>query len=171
MQRPTAGLHFTSDLLDTIAGQGVKVRYLTLHVGIGTFRPVKTPNIEEHRMDEEFFELHPSLLSEIEETKKAGRRVIAVGTTTTRTIEGYLSGQCSVFSSNGVIQGSTDIFIREGHTFRAVETLITNFHLPGSTPLMLAAALAGRKNLLHAYGVALSDGYRFFSYGDAMLVL
>jgi S-adenosylmethionine:tRNA ribosyltransferase-isomerase len=174
---PTAGLHFTSGLLDTIAAKGVSVRSLTLHVGVGTFRPVKTPDIEDHRMDEEFFEIAPSLLSEIEETKKSGNRVIAVGTTTTRTIEGYLGNQCTVLppagqaSLNRNIIGSTDIFIHEGHSFWAIDSLITNFHLPGSTPLMLASALAGRENLLKAYGVALSDGYRFFSYGDAMLVL
>lgn len=168
---PTAGLHFTRELLDTITSKGVSVRSVTLHVGIGTFRPVKVPDVESHMMDEEFFEMDASLLSEIEETKRSGNRVIAVGTTTTRTIEGYLNNTCTVFSNNGTIKGSTDIFIYEGYSFRAIESLITNFHLPGSTPLMLVSALAGRKNLLHAYRAALSDGYRFFSYGDAMLVL
>lgn len=174
---PTAGLHFTRELLNTIASKGVSVRSVTLHVGIGTFRPVKVQDIEDHRMDEEFFEMEASLISEIEQTKKSGNRVIAVGTTTTRTIEGYLGNICSVFPSaqpaslNGYIKGSTDIFIYEGYSFRAIDSLITNFHLPGSTPLMLAAALAGRENLLNAYGVALSEKYRFFSYGDAMLVL
>ncbi len=168
---PTAGLHFTRDLLDTIASKGVLVRSVTLHVGIGTFRPVKVPDIKDHRMDEEFFEMDSSLISEIEHTKKSGNRVIAVGTTTTRTIEGYLSNTCTVFSSNGSLRGSTDIFIYEGYSFRAVDALITNFHLPGSTPLMLASALAGREKLLNAYHAALSEGYRFFSYGDAMLVL
>jgi S-adenosylmethionine:tRNA ribosyltransferase-isomerase len=168
---PTAGLHFTEDLLDKIASKGVLVRSVTLHVGLGTFRPVKVLDVKDHRMDEEHFEMDASLLSEIEQTKKSGHRVIAVGTTATRTIEGYLSNQCTVFSSNGSLRGSTDIFIYEGYSFRAVEALITNFHLPGSTPLMLTAALAGRENLLKAYHTALSEGYRFFSYGDAMLVL
>lgn len=168
---PTAGLHFTDELLDTLATKGVLVRSLTLHVGIGTFRPVKVPVIEDHRMDEEFFEIDASLISEIEQAKNSGHRVIAVGTTTTRTIEGYLSNTATVFSSNGTIKGSTDIFIYEGHSFKAIDALLTNFHLPNSTPLMLAAALAGRENLLNAYRAALEDGYRFFSYGDAMLVL
>jgi len=168
---PTAGLHFTNELLDAIASKGVLVRSLTLHVGIGTFRPVKVPVLEDHRMDEEFFEMDASLISEIEQARNSGRRVIAVGTTTTRTIEGYLSNKATVFSSNGTIKGSTDIFIYEGHSFMAVDALITNFHLPNSTPLMLAAALAGREKLMKTYRVALADGYRFFSYGDAMLVL
>jgi S-adenosylmethionine:tRNA ribosyltransferase-isomerase len=168
---PTAGLHFTGVLLGTLASKGVLVRSLTLHVGIGTFRPVKVPVIEDHRMDEEFFEMDASLISEIEQTKNSGHRVIAVGTTSTRTLEGYLGNRATVFSSNGTIKGSTDIFIYEGHSFRAIDALITNFHLPNSTPLMLAAALAGRGNLMNAYRVALADGYRFFSYGDAMLVL
>jgi len=168
---PTAGLHFTDELLRTVASKGILVRSLTLHVGIGTFRPVKVPVLEDHRMDEEFFEMGASLLSEIEQTKNSGHRVIAVGTTTTRTIEGYLGKKATVFSSNGTLRGSTDIFIYEGHPFRAIDALITNFHLPNSTPLMLAAALAGRENLMKAYGAALAGGYRFFSYGDAMLVL
>jgi S-adenosylmethionine:tRNA ribosyltransferase-isomerase len=174
---PTAGLHFTDELLDTVASKGVLVRSLTLHVGIGTFRPVKVPVIEDHIMDEEFFEMDTSLISEIEQVKNSGHRVIAVGTTTTRTIEGYLSNTAGVFSParptllNSTIKGSTNIFIYEGHSFRAIDALITNFHLPNSTPLMLAAALAGRKNLMNAYRTALADGYRFFSYGDAMLVL
>ncbi len=174
---PTAGLHFTRELLDIIASKGVSVRSVTLHVGIGTFRPVKAQNIEDHRMDEEFFEMDASLISEIEQAKKSGNRVIAVGTTVTRTIEGYLSNSYTVSpqaqpaSHNTTIRGVTDMFIYEGYCFRAIDSLITNFHLPGSTPLMLAAALAGRENLLNSYRVALSEKYRFFSYGDAMLVL
>jgi S-adenosylmethionine:tRNA ribosyltransferase-isomerase len=168
---PTAGLHFTGGLLDTIASKGVNVRSVTLHVGIGTFRPVKVPDIEDHSMDEEFFEMDVSLISEIEETKKRGNRVIAVGTTATRTVEGYLSDKCTVYSTNGTIKGSTNIFIYEGYCFRAVDSLITNFHLPVSTPLMLTSAFSGREKILKAYRVALSNGYRFFSYGDAMLVL
>jgi S-adenosylmethionine:tRNA ribosyltransferase-isomerase len=168
---PTAGLHFTDELLKNVASKGVSVRSLTLHVGIGTFRPVKVPVVEDHRMDEEYFEMDASLISEIQETKNSGCKVIAVGTTATRTIEGYLSKASTVFSSNGKLRGSTDIFIYEGYSFRAIDALITNFHLPNSTPLMLTAALAGRENLMNAYRTALAGGYRFFSYGDAMLVL
>lgn len=168
---PTAGLHFTRDLLETISANGVLVRSVTLHVGIGTFRPVKAADLGQHRMDEEFFEMKASVLSEIDHAKRSGNRVIAVGTTTTRTLEGYLSRTCTVSSHNGTIRGATDIFIHEGYSFRAIDALITNFHLPCSTPLLLTAALAGRENLLQAYRVAVTDGYRFFSYGDAMLVL
>ena len=168
---PTAGLHFTKELLDTLVSRGVSLRYITLHVGIGTFRPVKVPDIKNHRMEEEFFEMDRELISAIEKTKKAGNRVIAVGTTTTRAIEGYLNNQCTAVTRNGTITGSTDMFIFGAYRFTAIDSLITNFHLPGSTPLMLAAALAGRHNILAAYRVALSNGYRFFSYGDAMLVL
>ena len=168
---PTAGLHFTRGLLDTIASRGVAVRSVTLHVGIGTFRPVKVADIVDHHMEEEFFEMDAALISEIEKTRQNGKRVIAVGTTTTRTIEGYLSNKCNIFSTNGTIKGSTNIFIYEGYRFRAVDSLITNFHLPVSTPLMLASTFSGREKILNAYRVALSNGYRFFSYGDAMLVL
>jgi S-adenosylmethionine:tRNA ribosyltransferase-isomerase len=168
---PTAGLHFTGELLDALRERSVLVRSVTLHVGIGTFRPVKSETIEDHRMDEENFEIRPAVIHDIEKVKKQGGRIIAVGTTATRTIEGYLSGRSRVLSDNGRITGSTDIFIHEGYHFRAVDVLITNFHLPRSTPLMLAAAFAGRKNLFNAYKEAISRGYRFFSYGDAMLVL
>lgn len=168
---PTAGLHFTDDLLERIKSRGVRIRTVTLHVGVGTFRPVKTDLVEDHRMDEEFFSLDASLVSEIASVKEAGRRVITVGTTATRTIEGLLSGRCSLRTDNGTISGTTDIFIHEGHRFRAVDGLITNFHLPCSTPLMLAAAFAGREKLLESYRTAIAMGYRFFSYGDAMLVI
>ncbi len=167
---PTAGLHFTNDLFARIAVRSVRVRFITLHVGTGTFRPVRTEEIEDHRMDEELFSFDADLLDEIAETKRTGGRVITVGTTTTRTIEGYLSGRCRIFSQAGTIRGATDIFIHEGHTFRGPDMLITNFHLPRSTPLMLAAAFAGRRELLDAYAEAIRAGYRFFSYGDAMLV-
>ncbi len=168
---PTAGLHFTGELLDQLRSQSVSVRSLTLHVGTGTFRPVKTEHIKDHFMDREFFEIDPVLISEIQEAKKRGSRVIAVGTTTTRAVEGYLSGRCEIFSCNGLIKGTTDIFIHEGFRPRAVDSLITNFHLPRSTPLMLTAVFAGRERLLKHYESAISKGYRFFSYGDAMLVL
>jgi S-adenosylmethionine:tRNA ribosyltransferase-isomerase len=168
---PTAGLHFTRRLLDTLLSKGISIKTITLHVGLGTFRLVKTDTLEEHAMEKEFFEIDSGLIAEIKEVKRRGNRVITVGTTTTRALEGYLSGRCSIVSSNAVVRGWTDIFIHEGYTFRAVDSLITNFHLPRSTPLMLASVIAGRSNLLNSYREAISVGYRFFSYGDAMLVL
>ncbi len=168
---PTAGLHFTEELLNSLRDRSIVVRMVTLHVGIGTFKPIKAEHIRDHTMDREHFEIESSLIHEIEATKQRGNRVVTVGTTTTRTLEGYLSGKSTVHSLNGTIKGSTDIFIHEGFRFRAADALITNFHLPRSTPLMLAAAFSGRKNLLNSYEEAISQGYRFFSYGDAMLVL
>ncbi len=168
---PTAGLHFTEELLTELRNRSVLIRMVTLHVGIGTFKPIKADNIRDHAMDREHFEIESSLIREIEETKQRGNRVVTVGTTTTRTLEGYLSGKSTIYSLNGTIKGSTDIFIHEGFRFRAADSLVTNFHLPRSTPLMLAAAFSGRKNLLNAYKTAISRGYRFFSYGDAMLLL
>jgi S-adenosylmethionine:tRNA ribosyltransferase-isomerase len=140
-------------------------------VGTGTFRTVKTEDIRDHRMEKEFFEFVPELIREIDEVKQRGSRVVAVGTTTTRAIEGFLSGRCETDSSNGAIRGTTDIFIYEGYRPMAVDALITNFHLPRSTPLMLASVFSGRERLLRAYEEAISREYRFFSYGDAMLVL
>ena len=168
---PTAGLHFTPELLDVIRERSVRIHMVTLHVGTGTFRPVKADLLEDHTMDKEHFEICSPVIAEIEEAKKSGRRVITVGTTTTRTLEGYFTGKSSWRSAEGKVTGSTDIFIYEGYQFRAADILITNFHLPQSTPLMLTAAFAGRKKLLNAYQEAISGGYRFFSYGDAMLVL
>jgi S-adenosylmethionine:tRNA ribosyltransferase-isomerase len=168
---PTAGLHFTTGLLDALAAKSVKIRAITLHVGTGTFRTIKTHDIRDHRMEKEFFELEPALIREIEGVKRRGNRVVAVGTTTTRAIEGLLSGRCEVDSSNGTIRGTTDIFIYEGYRPKAVDALITNFHLPRSTPLMLTSVFSGRERLLRAYEEAISREYRFFSYGDAMLVL
>jgi S-adenosylmethionine:tRNA ribosyltransferase-isomerase len=168
---PTAGLHFTKPLLDKIASASVLVRTLTLHVGTGTFRPVKTDTLEDHVMEKEYFEMGRDLPAEIEEVKRKEKRIVAVGTTTTRAVEGYLSGKCSILPSNGVVRGCTDIFIHEGYRVRAVDSLITNFHLPRSTPLMLTAVFSGRGKLLKTYETAISMGYRFFSYGDAMLVL
>jgi S-adenosylmethionine:tRNA ribosyltransferase-isomerase len=168
---PTAGLHFTGELLGRIASQGTKIRELTLHVGIGTFTPIRTENIKDHVMDTEYFEIGPELLSEIKHTKSSGHRVITVGTTTTRALEGFMSGQCKVFSQNGRIKGSTDIFIHPGYSFKAGDSLLTNFHLPRSTPLMLVSALCGREKMLKAYQEAVAMRYRFLSYGDAMLIL
>jgi len=168
---PTAGLHFTGELLDRLVSASVLVRTLTLHVGTGTFRTVKAELLKEHVMDRESFEIGPDLITELEEVRKRGNRIVAVGTTTTRAIEGYLSGQCSLYSSNGTIKGCTDIFIREGYKVKAVDSLITNFHLPRSTPVMLTSVFSGRERLLSTYKEAIAMRYRFFSYGDAMLVL
>jgi S-adenosylmethionine:tRNA ribosyltransferase-isomerase len=168
---PTAGLHFTRELLAGIGAKSVLIRHLTLHVGTGTFRPVKTEDIAGHVMDREYFEIDPTLISEIRGVKARGNKVVAVGTTTTRAIEGYLSTRAEVSSANGTIKGTTDIFIRHGYRPRAIDSLITNFHLPRSTPLMLTSVFAGRERLLKTYESAISMGYRFFSYGDAMLVL
>ncbi len=147
------------------------IRHVVLHVGTGTFRLVKTDDIEDHVMEKESFEINPSLPSEIAEVKKRGGRIVAVGTTTTRAVEGYLSGRSEIVSSNGLICGRTDIFIHEGYRPVAIDSVITNFHLPRSTPLMLTAVFSGRERLLQTYETAISMGYRFFSYGDAMLVL
>ena len=169
---PTAGLHFTPELLGAIREKGVLIRKLTLHVGRGTFMPVKCEKIIEHRMKPEYFEFDRSLIDEIDEVRGSGGRVCAVGTTATRAIEGYLSGICELDSNgDGRISGATDIFIHPGYRFRAVDMLVTNFHLPRSTPLMLASAMAGREKLLNAYENAILSGYRFFSYGDAMLII
>ncbi len=170
---PTAGLHFTEGLLGEIAAAGVAIRRVTLHVGPGTFMPVRKSNIEEHRMEPEEFEVDPDLPEAIKKTRNGGGRVFTVGTTTTRTIEALLSGRYvrTPGSRKETIRGSTDLFIYPGYRFRGVDGLLTNFHLPRSTPLMLACAFAGRENLLRAYGKAVESGYRFFSYGDAMLIL
>lgn len=165
---PTAGLHFTEELLESIERRGVLVRYLTLHVGTGTFTPIRTENVEDHLMDSEHFEMEKSLLEEI---RRLRGRLVAVGTTTTRAIEGFLSGQSAISEDGNSLKGSTDMFIYPGYRFRAVSALVTNFHLPRSTPLMLASALAGRPRLLDSYREAVREGYRFFSYGDAMLIL
>ncbi|MGB9715928.1 MAG: tRNA preQ1(34) S-adenosylmethionine ribosyltransferase-isomerase QueA [Thermodesulfovibrionales bacterium] len=184
---PTAGLHFTEELLKTLNSKGVLIREVTLHVGIGTFKPIRTANVEQHVMDSEFFEIEKTLISEIENVRSSGRRIFAVGTTTTRAIEGYLSGKWSVTrgngskgqgvkkahtcKNNGVIYGFTDLFIYPGYKFKVVDSLITNFHLPRSTPLMLVAALCGMEKLKRSYEEAIASKYRFFSYGDAMLIL
>jgi S-adenosylmethionine:tRNA ribosyltransferase-isomerase len=168
---PTAGLHFTDTLLGEIRAKGINVRELTLHVGIGTFRPVRAENVEEHCMDTEYFEMDKQLLSDIEETKASGKRIITVGTTTTRAIEGFASGRCVLSPRNGCLSGMTDMFIYPGYSFRVIDSLVTNFHLPGSTPLMLTSALCGRERLMQSYADAIAKGYRFLSYGDAMLIV
>jgi S-adenosylmethionine:tRNA ribosyltransferase-isomerase len=170
---PTAGLHFTNKLLDSIESAGVIIRNITLHVGPGTFRPVTAGLIRDHKMQEEYFEAEAGLPQEIRAVKSAGKRVVTVGTTATRAIEGILKGDFAPDKNarNGIISGHTDIFISPGHEFIAPDSLLTNFHLPRSTPLMLAAAFCGIERLMEAYREAIAKGYRFFSYGDAMLIL
>ena len=163
---PTAGLHFTNELLGEIAQEGVKIVYLTLHVGIGTFRPVKADNVEEHSMHSEVYNIPEEAAKIINETKQAGGRIIAVGTTSTRTLESA-SDESGVLHSGS---GSTNIFIYPGYKFKMTDALITNFHLPKSTLIMLVSALAGYENTMNAYKVAVRERYRFFSFGDAMFI-
>ena len=163
---PTAGLHFTKELLAQVAEKGVKIAYVTLHVGLGTFRPVKEENVLEHHMHSEFYQVTPEAAKLINDTKAAGGRVICVGTTSCRTIE-------SAADQNGVVQagcGDTEIFIYPGYQFKVLDNLITNFHLPESTLIMLVSALAGREHVLRAYETAVEMKYRFFSFGDAMFI-
>lgn len=164
---PTAGLHFTPALLDEIRGMGVKIAEVTLHVGLGTFRPVKVEQVSDHHMHTEYYEVSAEAASLINETKQAGGRVIAVGTTSCRTLESAADADGFLTEKNGW----TDIFIYPGYRFRAIDALITNFHLPESTLVMLVSALAGREHVMHAYEEAIRERYRFFSFGDAMLIL
>lgn len=163
---PTAGLHFTKELLQKIENKGIKIVYLTLHVGVGTFRPVKEENIEDHHMHSEYFELSKEAAEIINNTKKSGGRVIAVGTTSTRTLESIWAQENLVVPKSGW----TDIFIYPGYKFKVVDCLITNFHLPESTLIMLVSALAGREKILNSYDIAVKEKYRFFSFGDAMFI-
>ena len=163
---PTAGLHFTNGLLDDIRAMGVDVRFVTLHVGLGTFRPVKAENIEDHEMHSEYCVVPPDTAEAVTRAKREGRRVVAVGTTSCRTLESFAKPDGTMEPS----AGWTDIFIYPGYRFRCVDALVTNFHLPGSTLVMLVSALAGRENILHAYNTAVGERYRFFSFGDAMFI-
>ena len=163
---PTAGLHFTKELMDKIAAKGVKLCYVTLHVGLGTFRPVKAEEIEDHEMHSEFCVIPEETSRIVSETKKQGGRVIAVGTTSCRTLESFAREDGSLPAASGW----TNIFIYPGYTFKCVDALITNFHLPESTLIMLVSALAGREHVLHAYEEAVKERYRFFSFGDAMFI-
>lgn len=163
---PTAGLHFTPELLEKIKAKGVNIVSVTLHVGLGTFRPVKVEKVEEHHMHSEYFCIEKEEADKINEAKKNGHRVIAVGTTSCRTLE-------SAATEDGFIpakSGDTSIFIYPGYKFKAIDCLITNFHLPESTLLMLISALAGRENVMNAYSEAVKERYRFFSFGDAMFI-
>ncbi|RDE31940.1 tRNA preQ1(34) S-adenosylmethionine ribosyltransferase-isomerase QueA [Parageobacillus thermoglucosidasius] len=165
---PTAGLHFTEQLLDDIRAKGVRIAFITLHVGLGTFRPVNVENIEEHDMHAEFYQMTEATAQLLNETKRQGGRIIAVGTTSTRTLETIAARHDGTFVAES---GWTDIFIYPGYEFKAIDGLVTNFHLPKSTLIMLVSALAGRENILHAYNVAVKERYRFFSFGDAMLII
>lgn len=201
---PTAGLHFTKELLKEIAAKGVTVKYITLHVGPGTFLPVRVDNVKEHSMQSERYSIGVDVVEAILETKQKGGRVVAVGTTTTRAIEGAWQSMKEDDSKEGqeaslleslvggsieertagdesggsledgvpgaVVEGSTDIFIYPGFEFQVIDALITNFHLPRSTLIMLVSAMAGKDNILQAYSEAVKEGYRFYSYGDAMLI-
>lgn len=162
---PTAGLHFTEELLDTIRAKGVRVCFVTLHVGLGTFRPVKEDEIEDHEMHSEFCIVPEETARIVTETKRNGGRVFAVGTTSCRTLESFATDDGTLAPSSGW----TDIFIYPGYRFKCVDALVTNFHLPESTLIMLVSALAGRENVLNAYKVAVEKEYRFFSFGDACL--
>lgn len=163
---PTAGLHFTRELLAQIEAMGVNVCYVTLHVGLGTFRPVKEDEIENHEMHSEFCIIPERTSRIVTETKKAGGRVIAVGTTSCRTLESFANEDGSL----PVSSGWTNIFIYPGYQFKCIDALITNFHLPESTLIMLVSALAGREHVLNAYKCAVEERYRFFSFGDAMMI-
>ncbi len=163
---PTAGLHFTLEQMDDLRARGINIAYVTLHVGLGTFRPVKEENVADHKMHSEFYVLPPETAEIINKTKAEGGRVIAVGTTSCRTLE-------SVYKKLGKIapdEGLTDIFIYPGYKFGAIDGLITNFHLPESTLIMLVSAFAGYENTMRAYKTAVEEKYRFFSFGDAMLI-
>lgn len=163
---PTAGLHFTKELLHKIEEKGINLAFLTLHVGLGTFRPVKVENIEEHHMHSEFYRIDEKTANIINKAKENGKRVIAVGTTSCRTLE-------TIGGSNGRVKASsgwTDIFIYPGYTYKVVDALITNFHLPQSTLLMLVSALSSKEYILNAYKIAVENKYKFFSFGDAMFI-
>ena len=164
---PTAGLHFTKELLEQVKAKGVNIAHVTLHVGLGTFRPVKVDDVEQHHMHSEFYMVEEDQAKLINDTKKQGGRVISVGTTSCRTLE-------SATDENGILRagsGWTEIFIYPGYRFKMIDGLITNFHLPESTLMMLVSALAGKENIMAAYEEAVRQKYRFFSFGDAMLIL
>ena len=164
---PTAGLHFTKELLGKVKEKGVNIAHVTLHVGLGTFRPVKVDDVESHHMHSEFYIVEEDQAKLINDTKKAGKRVIAVGTTSCRTLESA-TGEAGILKSGS---GWTEIFIYPGYHFKMIDALITNFHLPESTLVMLVSALAGKENIMHAYETAVQEKYRFFSFGDAMIII
>jgi len=165
---PTAGLHFSQELLKELENKGIEILYITLHIGPGTFRPIKSKQIEQHRMEPEYYRIDQETADKIRSGCREGRRIIAVGTSVTKALE-------TIFPARGalpeILQGWSDLFIYPGYRFKLVDALITNFHLPGSTLLALVAAFAGRDLILRAYQAAIDQGYRFYSYGDAMLIL
>ena len=165
---PTAGLHFTKSLLKELNQKGIEIVYLTLHVGRGTFEPIRALKVEDHKMDSEFYFISSDVAKKINQARSEKRRIISVGTTTTRTLESAFN-----FDQNGIVSGSnwSDIFIYPGYKFKVVDVLITNFHLPQSTPLMLAAAFARKDFLFRAYQEAIKERYRFYSFGDAMIII
>ena len=163
---PTAGLHFTKELLKRIEEKGIEVLYVTLHVGLGTFRPVKVDNVLEHKMHSEYYEMSKDVADKLNKAKEEGRKIIAVGTTTTRVLETIAHKYDKFIPCNG----DTDIFIYPGFEFKAINSLITNFHLPKSTLVMLVSALAGKENILSSYDIAVKNKYRFFSFGDSMMI-
>ena len=163
---PTAGLHFTQELLDKIKAKGINIVYVTLHVGLGTFRPVAVEKVEEHEMHSEFYTMSSEVAEILNNTRKTGGRIISVGTTSTRTLETIMG----LYGEFRGCSGWTNIFIYPGYKFKGIDSLITNFHLPKSTLVMLVSTLAGRENILNAYKVAVEKKYRFFSFGDAMFI-
>lgn len=163
---PTAGLHFTKKLLKEIEEKGIEVLYVTLHVGLGTFRPVKVDDVTKHKMHSEYYEMSKEVAEKLNKAKKEGRKVISVGTTTTRVLETIMDK----YNEFIPCKGETDIFIYPGFKFKAIDSLITNFHLPKSTLVMLVSALAGKENILNSYKIAVEDKYRFFSFGDSMMI-
>ena len=163
---PTAGLHFTKELLEKASQKGINVVYITLHVGLGTFRPVSVTDVTKHKMHSEFYVMDEETAKILNDTKKSGHKIISVGTTSTRTLETV----ANLYGEFKACSGFTDIFIYPGYEFKAVSALITNFHLPKSTLVMLVSALATRENILNAYKEAIANGYRFFSFGDAMFI-
>jgi S-adenosylmethionine:tRNA ribosyltransferase-isomerase len=162
---PTAGLHFTNELIQEITDQGIENVFVTLHVGAGTFQPVRVENIEDHKMHDEYLQVSADVCEKVKQCKERGGRVIAVGTTAVRCLETAVQ-----VNELKPYQGETDIFIYPGYEFKVVDALVTNFHLPESTLLMLVSAFAGRENIMNAYQHAINERYRFFSYGDAMFI-
>ena len=164
---PTAGLHFTKELLEKIKGKGVNIVYITLHVGLGTFRPVMVDDVRKHKMHSEFYIMDEKAANILNETRKNGHKIVSVGTTSTRTLETIMN----LYGTFKATSGFTDIFIYPGYEFKGIDALITNFHLPKSTLVMLVSALAGKENILKAYNEAIKQKYRFFSFGDSMLIV
>jgi S-adenosylmethionine:tRNA ribosyltransferase-isomerase len=167
---PTAGFHFTKSVLSKLKNKGVKIEYITLHVGLGTFASVKVKNIKKHKMHSEWVEVKKGVIKNILKAKKIGKKVVAVGTTSARSLE-FVFGNKEIYLKQKDFSGFVDIFIYPGYRFKAVDALITNFHLPKSTLIMLVSALAGSKNIKKAYKIAIEEKYRFYSYGDAMFIL